>query len=73
MLFSRKEAILRELRPLTIHGSPFYDIVYEYTEQLDPRPESARISGEMIYPNAQPGDRVFVEKIASVVTRVEKL
>ena len=73
MLYSKKEAILLELRELTIHGSPFFDIVYEYTEQLDPRPERARIGGEMIYPQAHPGDRVFVEKIANVVTRVEKL
>ena len=73
MLYSKKEAILKDLRGLTIHGMQFFDIVYEYTEQLDPRPEHARIGGEMIYPNAQPGDRVFVERIANVVTRVEKL
>ena len=73
MLYSKKEAILLELRAILIHGMPFYDIVYEYTEQLDPRPEKARIGGEMIYPNARPGDRVFVERIDRVVTRVEKL
>ena len=73
MLFSRKEAILQELRAIRIHGTPFYDIVYTYTEQLDPRPESARISEQLIYPNAQAGDRVLIEKIANTVMRVEKL
>jgi hypothetical protein len=73
VLFSRKEAILHELRALRIHGALFYDIVYTYADQLDPRRESARISDQMIYPNAQEGDRVFVEKIANVVMRVEKL
>ena len=73
MFFSRKEAILHELHALQIHGALFYDIVYTYTDQLDPKRESARIGGEMIYPNAQAGDRVFIEKIANLVMRVEKL
>ena len=73
MFFSRKEAILQELRALQIHGALFYDIAYTYTDQLNAKLESARISGEMIYPNAQTGDRVFIEKIANLVMRVEKL
>ena len=73
MLYSRKEAILNDLRATSIHGSAFYDIVFTYTEQLDPRPDLARIGSEMIYPNAQAGDRVFIERIANVVVRVEKL
>jgi len=73
VFFSRKEATLLEIRGLLIHGSPFYDILYAYAEELDPKPQAARIGAEMIYPNAQPGDRVFVERVANVVTRVEKL
>jgi hypothetical protein len=73
MFFSRKEATLLEIRELLIHGSPYYDILYAYAEELDPKPQAARIGAEMIYPNAQPGDRVFVERVANVVTRVEKL
>jgi len=73
MFFSRKEATLLEIRALAIHGSPYYDILYAYAEEFDPKPQAARIGGEMIYPNAQPGDRVMVERVANVVTRVEKL
>ena len=73
MFFSRKEATLLEIHALAIHGSPYYDILYAYTYELDPKPQAARIGGEMIYPNAQPGDRVLVEKVANVVLRVEKL
>lgn len=73
MIFSRKEATLLEIHGLAIHGSPYYDILYAYTAELDPQPQEARIGAEMIYPNAQPGDRVMVERVANVVMRVEKL
>jgi len=73
MFFSRKEATLLDIRGFQVHGSPYYDIRYTYAEELDPQTHTARIGGEMIYPNAQPGDRVLVEKAANVVLRVEKL
>jgi len=73
VLFSRKEAVLVELRAIEIHGAAFYDIVFTVTETAGARPESARIGGEMMYANARVGDRILVEKIANVVARVEKL
>ncbi len=73
VLFSRREAVLVELRAIEIHGAAFYDIVFTVTVPAEAQPESARIGGEMIYPNAQVGDRILVEKIANVVARVEKL
>ena len=73
MLFSRKDAVLEQLSAVQIHGAPFYDIVYRYAEPPDSRAEQARVPGELIYPNAQAGDRVFIEKIANTVMRVEKL
>jgi hypothetical protein len=73
MLFSRREAILHELRAIEIHGAAFYDIVFTAVEPVGARAESARIGGEMIYANAQIGDRIVVEKIANVVARVDKL
>ena len=73
VLFSRKEAILEQLRGIEIHGAAFYDIVFTAVEPAGAPTESARIGGEMMYPNAQVGDRIVVEKIANVVARVEKL
>ncbi len=65
--------MLQQLRAIEIHGAAFYDIVFRAVEPAGVQPETARIGGEMIYPNAQAGDRIMVEKIANVVTRVEKL
>ncbi len=73
MIFSRRDATLESVRLLEIHGSPYCDIVYRYREPQDARSEQARVGAEMIYPNAQPGDVVMVEKIANTVMKVEKL
>lgn len=73
MLYSRKEALLQNIRRIQIHGIDFYDIIYLYQQELDARPETARVPGEMIYSGAQAGDRVLIERIANTVMRVEKL
>ena len=73
VLFSRKEAILRDLRAIEIHGARFCDLLFTPAETPGAPPESARIGAEMIYASPQAGDRVMVEKIANVVTRVDKL
>jgi hypothetical protein len=73
VLFSRKEAILRDLRTIEIHGARFYDILFSFAETPDTQPESGRIGAEMIYAHPRAGDRVMIEQVANVVTRVEKL
>lgn len=73
MLYSKKEAVIEYLRALSIHGLPFFDVYYRYTEPPDARPEQARVQGEMVSPGLVAGDRVLVEKVAHTVMRVEKL
>jgi hypothetical protein len=73
VLFFRKEAILRDLRAIEIHGARFYDILFSFTETPDTLPESGRIGAEMIYAHPRAGDHVMIEQVANVVTRVEKL
>lgn len=73
MLYSRKEATIEHLRALDLHGLPFFDVYYKYTDELDPQTQLARVQGEMVSPGIQVGDRVLVEKIAHTVMRVEKL
>jgi hypothetical protein len=73
VLFSRKEALLQDLRAIEIHGSRFYDLLFTPTEPPGAPAESARIGAEMIYASPRAGDHVMIEKIANVVTRVDKL
>jgi len=72
VLFSRKEAVLQDLRAIEIHGARFYDLLFTPTEPPGAPPESARIGAEMIYASPRAGDHVMIEKIANVVTRVDK-
>ena len=72
VLFSRKDAVLSDLRAIEIHGLRFYDILYSAGEP-GAAPESARIGAEMIYANPRAGDRVMIERVANVVMRVDKL
>lgn len=73
MLYSRKEATIEHLRALDLHGLPFYDVYYKYTDELDPRTRLARVQGEMVSSGIRVGDRVLVERIANTVMRIEKL
>ncbi len=73
MLFSRKEAVLEQLRAIEIHGARFYDLLLSWADAPGAPPEAARIGGEMIYADPREGDRVVVERIANVVARVEKV
>ncbi len=73
VLFSRREAILEDLRAIQIHGARFYDILFSFIETPGAPPEAGRIGAEMIYAHPQAGDRVLIEKVANVVMRVEKL
>ncbi len=39
VLFSRKEAVLQDLRAIQIHGALFYDILFLFTDGPEARPE----------------------------------
>ncbi|MEE8201925.1 MAG: hypothetical protein V3R29_12265 [Candidatus Acidoferrales bacterium] len=73
MLYSKKEATIEHFRVVDLHGLPFFDIYYKYTDELDPQTQLARVQGEMVYSRLQVGDRVLVEKIANTVMRIERL
>lgn len=73
MLYSKKAAVIERLSVLSIHGLPFFDVYYKYTEEPDAPTELARVQGEMVYPDIQVGHRVLVEKVANTVMRIEKL
>ncbi|MFQ5724682.1 MAG: hypothetical protein ACE5G6_09325, partial [Terriglobia bacterium] len=67
MLYSKKEATIEHLRAVDLHGLPFFDVYYKYTDEADAETQLARVQGEMVYSRLQVGDRVLVEKIADTV------
>jgi hypothetical protein len=65
----KRDATLREVRLVDIHGTRFFDIVY--THDVEPElMRSARIGVEEAYPNPQPGDAINVSYLMNVATGI---
>ena len=67
IMSGRRNATLREIRLIDIHGTRFYDITYTHDDAPTER-RAARIGVEDAYPNPQPGDRISVGYVMNVVT-----
>jgi hypothetical protein len=74
MLKGSREAVLRKLQRISIHGQQSWEIVFvnvdDPTEQLN----AARIGPEAIVAESlEPGDRIQVEYLFNVVVKVTRL
>jgi hypothetical protein len=73
MLKGSREAILRRLQPVSIHGQLSYDVHYTFADEPDSQPRVARIGGEAIGTGLQAGDRVRLDFLVGVVTAVHRI
>ena len=72
MVHGVREGVLRDVRPLAIHGSPYYDVYFELDGSAAAQVGSGRIGTESIYPHAKPGDRVKLHFVMNLLVRVER-
>jgi hypothetical protein len=72
MLHGTKEGVLREVRLLAIHGSPYCDVYFQLAGQPEGQIASGRIGTESIYPDAKSGDRVKLHFVMNLLVRVER-
>jgi hypothetical protein len=66
------DAILAEVQPYTIHGTPYFRIVYATRAEPD-RMVEGRVAAEGIYRDPAPGDRVRIRMLLGVIDAVEKV
>jgi hypothetical protein len=66
-----KDATLRSVHLIDIHGTRFYDIEYAH-DDLPSQVRSARIGLESAYDRPQPGDQVRVSYLMNVVTALAR-
>lgn len=66
------EAILAVVEPYTIHGTPYFRIVYATKDDPD-RLVEGRVGSESIYRNPAPGDRVRIRMLLGVIDAVERI
>jgi len=62
-------ATLQAVMPYELHGTPYYQLVFIPEGQA--RPQQARLSHDMVYPDPQPGDTVDVHAILGIVDRMD--
>lgn len=72
MIHGVRDGMLREVRPLSIHGSPYYDVYFQLAGHSEEEIGSGRIGTESIYANAKSGDRVKLHFVMNLLVRVEQ-
>lgn len=73
MLRGSREAVLRKMQPISIHGQLSYDVHYLFADELDAQVRVARVGPEAIEKGLQTGDTVMLDFVVGVVTAVRKL
>ena len=72
MLKGSRDAVLRKMQPISIHGQLSYDLHYLCADELDGQTRVARVGPEAIAPGLQAGDRVRLDFLVGVVTAVHR-
>jgi hypothetical protein len=72
MLKGTRDAVLRKIQPVSIHGQLSFDIFFVDPDDPDGQVSVARLGPEAIPHDLQPGDRIKVEYLVGVATSVTK-
>lgn len=70
MLKGSKEAILRRLQPVSIHGQISMDVYFVDPEEPDGQVSVARVGNESVSRHLQPGNRIRLDYLLGAVTAV---
>ena len=73
MLHGSREAVLRKVQPISVHGQISLDVQFVYTDDVDERLHVARIGPEATPRGLEAGDRVILDFVMGVVTNVKRV
>ena len=74
MLKGTRDAVLRRIQPISIHGQKSWEIVFTHLDDPDEQLNAARIGPEAIEGHSlETGDRIAVEYLVGVVVKVTRL
>jgi hypothetical protein len=73
MLKGSREAVLRRVQPISVHGQISWDV--HFADAEDPEgPESvARVGPEVVSHKLEPGDRIRLDYMLGAVVAVHKI
>ena len=73
MLKGTRNAILKRLQPLSVHGQVSWDVSFADVEDPDGQLHVARLGAEALAPNLEPGDRIQVDYLVGVPVRISRV
>jgi hypothetical protein len=73
MVHGSREAVLRKIQPISIHGQISLDVHVVYPDDDTEQVRVARIGPEAVDPGLEAGDRVRLDFVLGVVTRVSRV
>jgi hypothetical protein len=68
-VFGEREGVVRDLRRLEIHGSPYVDLTVAYEGNVL---ETARLGTESIPEDLQVGERVTVSRAVNMIVSIRR-
>jgi hypothetical protein len=72
MLKGSRDAVVKHLQPLSVHGQLSYDVHYQFADEPDGQVRVARVGPEALAPGVQAGDRVRLDFLVGVVTAIHR-
>ena len=72
MLKGSREAILRKVQPISVHGQISWDVYFSDPDDPD-RVSVARVGPEAVSHKLEPGDRIRLDYMVGSVTAVHKV
>jgi hypothetical protein len=74
MLKGTREAVLRKIQPISIHGQGSWEIVFTHTDDPEEQLHAARVGPEAVVGHKlEAGDRIQLEYLVGVVVKVTRL
>jgi hypothetical protein len=73
MLKGSREAILRKMQPISIHGQVALDVFFSSADDPDGAVHVARVGPEAVHRGLEPGDRVRLEYVLGQVIAVTRI
>ena len=69
LVLGEREGIVREVRGLQIHGSPYVDVTVVYPDGLA---ESGRLGAESIPGDLKEGERIVVSRAVNMMVSIRR-
>lgn len=74
MLKGTRDAVLKRIQPISIHGQMSWEIIFTFLDDPNEQLNAARVGGEAIVGHSlEAGDRIQVEYLVGVVVKVTRL